>query len=368
MIKNFKFLIFRRDLPGHRCKGISMTVFTEADLKAFREGGNQVAHGVWLSGNPPKPPRPQDAAEMKSFLKQKYEQKKWYNANALVKVQSGQSNAAVEATFTMAKPPSKRTPSVPTNTSANMLDFMSDAVQTVVETNLAPAPALFRQTSDFGSFVQSPLPMNNNDDLFYGFGVQSPISVQSDPFASQPAFAMQTQSASAPVGSNWNQPTMMPASKPNAFDVQSRNIGLMNNVPASVDKFDVFRELQQEHQSIFAPVPQPVPAPTQYNPFATAPVQASFEAQSAVNIGSNPFAVGSSFVYGPSQTQFNGLSTQPRAMPMDFTQNPFTQQAPVQQQHPAYNPFAASNNVGVSAPVSHDMSNPFATYSSPFSS
>ena len=64
-----------------KVKGIGLTIFNEKEMEILENNGNSVAKKIWLAKykkGKSKEPNISDDKEFKDFLKEKYEEKKWY--------------------------------------------------------------------------------------------------------------------------------------------------------------------------------------------------------------------------------------------------------------------------------------------------
>ena len=66
---------------NYKVKGIGVTIFNQKELEILEKNGNEVAKKIWLAKykrNKDKVPSVSDDDELKEFLKEKYQDKKWY--------------------------------------------------------------------------------------------------------------------------------------------------------------------------------------------------------------------------------------------------------------------------------------------------
>ena len=65
----------------HRIKSVGMSTFTTDEIKALDKAGNAVAKAVWMGKHGPSDgPLPDEGQidKVRAFIKQKYQQKRWY--------------------------------------------------------------------------------------------------------------------------------------------------------------------------------------------------------------------------------------------------------------------------------------------------
>ncbi len=89
---------------GHKVKTISASEFTEAEVEAIKNGGNDVARRVWLAKWTPQDyaqPDPSQPPRVREFMRLKYMEKRWYrdpNEKPPVKKKKSISKPAAEET------------------------------------------------------------------------------------------------------------------------------------------------------------------------------------------------------------------------------------------------------------------------------
>ena len=66
---------------NYKVKGIGVTIFNQKEMEILENNGNEKAKKIWLGKykkNKDKVPSVSDDDELKEFLKEKYQDKKWY--------------------------------------------------------------------------------------------------------------------------------------------------------------------------------------------------------------------------------------------------------------------------------------------------
>eukprot|EP01012_Entosiphon_sulcatum_P056311 TRINITY_DN798_c0_g1_i1.p1 TRINITY_DN798_c0_g1~~TRINITY_DN798_c0_g1_i1.p1 ORF type:complete len:497 (+),score=71.80 TRINITY_DN798_c0_g1_i1:117-1607(+) len=106
----------------HRVKGISMSQFTEEEVKALKDGGNMKAARIWRANwRPQSFPMPKEGDEkaIAAFIKMTYIERKWYSEQAAEEEAIKASLATVQPGDVGFEPPRVRTLTPPTAATAH---------------------------------------------------------------------------------------------------------------------------------------------------------------------------------------------------------------------------------------------------------
>jgi Arf-GAP domain and FG repeat-containing protein 1 len=97
--------------PPHRVKSISMTTFSEDELTLLKDGGNELAHAVWMGRWNPRQDKEaskKDEVAFKEFLISKYERKMWYKAEVKRESEAKNESSTPTAEAKILPPPSTK--------------------------------------------------------------------------------------------------------------------------------------------------------------------------------------------------------------------------------------------------------------------
>eukprot|EP00604_Paraphysomonas_vestita_P003461 CAMPEP_0174820466 /NCGR_PEP_ID=MMETSP1107-20130205/4316_1 /TAXON_ID=36770 /ORGANISM="Paraphysomonas vestita, Strain GFlagA" /LENGTH=500 /DNA_ID=CAMNT_0016035869 /DNA_START=1087 /DNA_END=2592 /DNA_ORIENTATION=+ len=275
-----------------------MTVFTQEDVQAMQNGGNARHNAKYMARyNPRDMPIPtgSDVSKLREFIRAKYLEKRWYDANAPVPDPDSppvnfNDEAERKRTNTVERRPSVQTTSAPVavsapqaNSGAGLLDFMDSAPVT--------APQVQQNTSSHSQF-----------DLF-----GAPVTQSSTPVVSSSnsfdAFGSSTTSSSSSVAATSTSNTF------DAFGTHSQPTTHTSNT------FDAFGSAPVTNQSTFNSFNTPVQTTTTtthtsntFDAFGSAPVTN----QSFQSFGTNTNAAAPVDLFGNHSVQTtNAFNTTP---------------------------------------------------------
>lgn len=128
---------------GHKIKGISLSQWTVSEVEELERCGNNVANEMWLakwnSSKDESEPNVEDPGIRRNFLRQKYEDKRWWQADKAKK--SEEIKTQVESSTTAAKEDAKQEPVRRAPVEDLLGDFGAEAPQPAAAA-VAPASVL----------------------------------------------------------------------------------------------------------------------------------------------------------------------------------------------------------------------------------
>mmetsp|Transcript_7951 Transcript_7951/g.11017 ORF Transcript_7951/g.11017 Transcript_7951/m.11017 type:complete len:519 (+) Transcript_7951:50-1606(+) len=300
----------------YKVKGISMSTFTEEDVLQLSRVGNESHNAVYMAKFVPREypiPNGADTVKLKEFIKMKYVDRRWYEAN--ISMLSAENT--ISPTNSIPKPvgtsqivpPAKRNPSLtvkaePSPPSLDLLS-LSDPV----------SPPKHSAEKVFSRNPSIQLPANNSDP----FGSQQPAAANFDPFGSQPtATAVSTTNGSTfdPFDTHSSSSNSNGSHNPAGFDA-------FNSTPNTASHFNAFPTYPAAH-----------PTPTIMPYIKIAPPQAP-----TAPVESDSKAISQAAATGPSSGQAKNFSVFDDLFQADSNAG-----------SNAANPFANPSNFGAAPP------------------
>jgi Arf-GAP domain and FG repeat-containing protein 1 len=156
--------------PPHRVKSISMTTFSEDELTLLKDGGNELAHAVWMGRWNPRQDKEaskKDEVAFKEFLISKYERKMWYKAEVKRESEAKNESSTPTAEAKILPPPSTKRSAGTAATFAVQPPSSTPAAVPVTSATPQPTPPTATSTANAGSTgQQKPDLLGGVDDPF----------------------------------------------------------------------------------------------------------------------------------------------------------------------------------------------------------
>lgn len=138
-----------------KVKSTTLDCWEERQIMVMKRVGNTLAATVWEATLPSSYPRPNEQSEgmaLESFIRSKYEHRKWFNKNAFEAVYNGKGPAPKPKSAAAPAPAPAPAPKAAPAQTTNFFDF-GEPVQSANTRKPAPAPAQQQSTNffDFGT-------------------------------------------------------------------------------------------------------------------------------------------------------------------------------------------------------------------------